>query len=847
MDLTQSKLSKIEWMNVEIQVSDMEKIILKLIIDGFHNVNTKTNLNQSIFQFMKLEMTPENEAFLYKKYFEKEIQQMMDKYKSKITYFKDIIINAPTTKPPKKVDIIRIEHMDRNLETKRGEIFEFILLDFCRTVILSLAEGTQKYAFALYTLIQLKKSSIPHVNKYVLDYVERIISQVNDHISISSVIHQAYNFIEKNPYLLKYEDMTLFDHQKRLFSLLKSSPETPKLILYIAPTGTGKTLSPIGVSEHYRVIFICVARHVGLALAKSAISMGKKVAFAFGCETASDIRLHYFAATNYSINKRSGGIGKVDNSVGDKVEIMICDVKSYLTAMYYMLAFNEEQKIVTYWDEPTITMDYPEHELHTKIHENWVHNKITKVVLSCATLPKEEEIQETLIDFRSKFDMAEIFTIESYDCKKSISILNKDGNCILPHMISEFNNYNKLMESITFCEKNKTMLRYFDLSEIIRYIEAIHRSPSIISEEYHMNVYFTNISDITMNSLKEYYLITFHHLNTKKWSNIHEYLTRSQEPKFSKSTNKLKRTQSVQIERVTKDSSITKIPSLSDFPIPQSGSGILLTTSDAYTLTDGPTIFLADDVEKIGKFYIQSSKIPPVVFERILEKIERNNDVQKKMEIQQQLLEDKMGSSKEEKTTTTRKDDRREERDPEIRKSIQQIDMLRGQIVTVNLDSVYVPNSSNHQQLWTGVSDNKNAFMPNIDDLVVKEIMELDVENNMKILLLLGIGMFTNSPHPAYMEIMKRLAYEQKLYIIIASSDYIYGTNYAFCHGFIGKDLTNMTQQKIIQAMGRVGRNKIQQEYTVRFRDDNIMMRLFLPQTENLEAINMNRLFSSGM
>ena len=28
---------------------------------------------------------------------------------------------------------------------------------------------------------------------------------------------------------------------------------------------------------------------------------------------------------------------------------------------------------------------------------------------------------------------------------------------------------------------------------------------------------------------------------------------------------------------------------------------------------------------------------------------------------------------------------------------------------------------------------------------------------------------------------------------------------------------TNMTQQKIIQAMGRIGRNKIQQEYTIRF------------------------------
>ena len=849
MDLTQSKLSKVEWMNAEIPVSDMEKIILKLIMDGFHNVNTKTNLNQSIFQFMKLDNTAENEAFLYKKYFEKEIQQMMEKYSTRITNFREIVIIAPTSKPPKKVDVIRIEHMDKNLETKRPEIFEFIMLDFCKTILQSMAECSQKHAFALYTLIQLKKCSIPHVNKYVIDYVDKFIRQVTEQISISSVIHQACDFIEKNPYLLKYEDMTLFNHQKRLFSLLKMTPETPKLILYIAPTGTGKTLSPIGVSEQYRVIFICVARHVGLALAKSAISVGKKIAFAFGCETASDIRLHYFAAANYSINKRSGGIGKVDNSVGNKVEIMICDVQSYLTAMHYMLAFNEETNIVTYWDEPTITMDYPQHDLHTKIHENWVNNKITKVVLSCATLPKEEEIQDTLMDFRSRFDMAEIYTIESYDCKKSISILNKDGRCMLPHMIYEFGNYDKMMETIVFCEKNKTMLRYFDLAEIIRYIEAIHRTPSIITEQYHMDSYFTSISDITMNSLKEYYLITFHHLNTKKWPHVHDFLRRTQEPKFTKPVaNTLKRTQSVMMERTQKDVTITKTHSLSENPKPPttSGSGILLTTSDAYTLTDGPTIFLADDVEKIGKFYIQSSKIPPVVFERILEKIERNNDVQKKMDIQQQLLDDKMGTNKEEKiAVNSRKEDRKEERDPEIRRLIQQLDTLRTQIHTVNLDSVYVPNSNSHQQFWTGSLENTNAFMPNIADSVVKEIMELDVENNMKILLLLGIGMFTNSPHAAYMEIMKRLAYEQKLYIIIASSDYIYGTNYAFCHGFIGKDLTNMTQQKIIQAMGRVGRNKIQQEYTVRFREDDIMMRLFLPQTENLEAVNMNRLFSS--
>ena len=88
---------------------------------------------------------------------------------------------------------------------------------------------------------------------------------------------------------------------------------------------------------------------------------------------------------------------------------------------------------------------------------------------------------------------------------------------------------------------------------------------------------------------------------------------------------------------------------------------------------------------------------------------------------------------------------------------------------------------------------------------------------------------------------------QQHLFIIIASSDYIYGTNYSFCHGFIGKDLTKMTQQKTLQSLGRIGRVSIQQTYTVRFRDDNMIKNLFKKQTENLEALNMSKIFISDI
>ena len=54
-------------------------------------------------------------------------------------------------------------------------------------------------------------------------------------------------------------------------------------------------------------------------------------------------------------------------------------------------------------------------------------------------------------------------------------------------------------------------------------------------------------------------------------------------------------------------------------------SGVYFTTKDSYTLTDGPTILISDDIEKIAKFCIQQANIPSVVMDEIMKKIEYNN------------------------------------------------------------------------------------------------------------------------------------------------------------------------------------------------------------------------------
>ena len=124
--------------------------------------------------------------------------------------------------------------------------------------------------------------------------------------------------------------------------------------------------------------------------------------------------------------------------------------------MYYMIAFNKPENVILYWDEPTITMDCFDHPIHNVIQNNWRENLIPNVILSSATLPKEYELHDVITDYKCKFENAEIYTITSHDCIKSITLLNKEGYVELPHYLS--NDYKQIKKSIEHCKKYYTLL-----------------------------------------------------------------------------------------------------------------------------------------------------------------------------------------------------------------------------------------------------------------------------------------------------------------------------------------------------------------------------------------------------
>ena len=801
MNLAQTKLTLDEWNSIEIPVSEKERQILKLIQNSYIDLDYSQNNTQSMLLFLKASYSDTIDNYIYITYFEKLIiKNLSYSYTDKLQYDK---VKSLKTKL-KQRDILRFKNADNLLERSKQNIFEYIILDIFKRVIKKREANNNAWVIGYYTIIYLLKNGNATCNTTFKIQLNKLLIKLKDEITIKDLIYRGKELIEQNTYLLKYSDDKLYKHQKILFREFKNN-SNPKLILYIAPTGTGKTISPIGLTDQYKIIFVCAARHVGLALAKSAISANKCLAFAFGCEEDTDIRLHYNSAKRFERDRRTGGIRKVDNLVGDDVEIMITDLQSYILAMNYMCKFNNTKDIITYWDEPTITLDYETHECHDLIKTIWRENIIPNVVLSSATLPRLQEIESTITSFKTKFKGAEVIEINSFDCKKTIPLINREGYIEAPHYL--YQQYGDLVECCKYCLINKTLLRYIDLDTIIECIKAINDrfQDSILDNEYLLENYFKEISKITLYNIKIYYLVLLTKLKPDRWLDIISYLNATREHHHK--------------------------------------SNIYISTQDAYTLTDGPTIFLAENIDKIGLFALKQANIPKDILTNILHTLDKNNKINEQLTKLSKRLEDL--TSKDSNNNNTKKLGDVNRGSPEEKQLHNTIKSLQESIDVISLPKKYIPNTNEHLSVYGKLSLHKSkAFTSDIDMSDIEKILMIDdIDDYWKILLMMGIGVFISHKSIKYMEIMKRLASSQSLYLIIASSDFIYGTNYQFCHGYISTDLKNISQEKIIQAMGRVGRGKIQQDYSFRFRNNQNIYNLFKYAKDKPEVLNMNRLF----
>ena len=867
MKLTQTKLSKQEWENIEIPVSSQEKRILEFIQKSFHDVSLAESQHQTLSSFSKLDATNYDLMyFVYTSFFGTLIKSLRKKnnYTFDLKFGTGNGVGSGTSldgnqgkkskskpKPIKKADQIRIDNVKTSVEEHKAEIMEYVVLELIEAMLKhhrkwrestrSSEENYMRFHGEYYSLYSFKTNIQAYTgfNEFVFQEALHVLDMLADDINHLDILRNAELCIHQNPFEHQFRPLQLYDHQKKLFSSFSSS-STPasmnkgKLLFYIAPTGTGKTLSPIGIAEKYKVIFICAARHIGLSLAKSCISCGRKIALAFNCDDASDIRLHYAAAKEFTRHRKTGGIFRVDNSVGDNVEVMISDIKSYEYAMRYMTAFHQKENIVLFWDEPTITMDYESHEFHAQIQHNWQINEIPNVVLSSATLPDASQIPDTIRCFRERFGGVPM-TILSSDNNTSIPIITKEGHKVLPHRL--YNSYDDMIKGFQHIDNHSCLRRYLDISNITTFLFGSDSFDStdgwtgfygslikkgregeggggsegedLVPRRLKVENYFYDLDSVTLANLKDYYIKFMLNLNEESWKLIQRPLH--------------------------EDLGTTLMYD----------STIYMVSKDAYTLSYGPTIYLAEDVEKVAKFCYQSAKIPENVLDKLSGILSQNDKVHAQMEKVNKHLEDKMSKLKENEI-------KNEVYPKEIRDLQRQIVKLQMTMKPAVLPSEYIPNSHDHlvrhhgfEQVRSQSWKYEHAFKSRVEEDSIVRIMRIpEVEPIWKLLLMMGVGAFMPDMPQDYVEIMKELADQQKLLLVLASSDYIYGTNYQFSHGYIGKDMGSISQEKLIQAMGRVGRQNKFGDYSLRFRDNALLEKLFTGLEITAEGQKMNQLFA---
>jgi len=208
MDLRQTKLTKNEWDALEVPVPKQEQVILKMIYEGYSNLNHIFNYTLSVMAYIKISHDVNKfHGYFYTKYFLPLFQKIHKRYQ--LSY---PLLNFPELKKKvklKKADEIRIKNSEKKLDTVKNELFEFVILDLLKKMF----KNEKKSSYYYFTITHIMRNNIHLFNPFVNQQIREILRNENKNIEKIYFIHKAYDFIEKNPYLLKFANYTLYDHQ----------------------------------------------------------------------------------------------------------------------------------------------------------------------------------------------------------------------------------------------------------------------------------------------------------------------------------------------------------------------------------------------------------------------------------------------------------------------------------------------------------------------------------------------------------------------------------------------------------------------------------------------------------
>ena len=210
MNLTQQKLTKSEWEFLELPVNKKELYILRFIYKSYTNTTLTENPNHSLISYLKINVEDYEDfhKYFYNKYYEEPIHKIIKvhslNYKLKINIKK---LNI------KKANKIRIRKINTAEILKKSNIFENVLMEQLTMYFKTTSKSKKCYYY--YSLLQLSTRKVKRVNHLLMKFVKYVLDTFQNEINVINLIKHSHKYIEENPLLTEYNDISLFSHQKK--------------------------------------------------------------------------------------------------------------------------------------------------------------------------------------------------------------------------------------------------------------------------------------------------------------------------------------------------------------------------------------------------------------------------------------------------------------------------------------------------------------------------------------------------------------------------------------------------------------------------------------------------------
>jgi hypothetical protein len=567
---------------------------------------------------------------------------------------------------------------------------------------------------------------------------------------------KLYDIANRRPKLIfdtKY-DITIpqlslkpYDTQIELMNQIKNNIVNGFAILYKTLPGLGKTSMILGICKYIKkadlnikVIFCCsdILESVRVQVLKTMYNFGIK----FGVATAQ-------TTTDNS------AIYKITNSWNcpkdEERELIVSDYVST-----YNILKEGKHEYLLFFDEPTVHTDCEKYTTTLEYLSKILYYMPRYTILSSATLPLIDELNNILTNYSKKYPDGKILEIVSNKTLTGCIIKDFDNNVISPH--SNCKNVIELRELIKKIKMVPLLGKFYTLPFLMNLNEFM--------KKYNKNIDLDSIESFDQSNILENILILLDRICDLDETTFKDFINIEirdiVEETFDKTRLDLK------YEKVCPDKFLTT------HAYKYIGC-CLIATENPLEFTKTHLYPIVDKLkDKVGIKNINSN------FEKYKKEL-------KKFEEEIDLINEKF-------TQETKIDEELEKimyRKPEFKFP---------EILEINTHS-HIETFAKYVKSYEKSVLKIPITFDNID------ITEFDIDDEIKFLLYMGVGLYSRQLDPDYCNLILDLLSDRKLAYIIADETFCYGANFQISNVIINDDIGDSHSiNTILQLIGRTSR-----------------------------------------